>query len=84
MATLVICLGLVAGTPPLRPIQWRTWAGKIEREGKEGFRGNDGEANRDYLGNPFLALETRPGFIDIRKQRKEFAAWAKNDGSVGQ
>ncbi|KAH8889521.1 hypothetical protein GQ53DRAFT_652512 [Thozetella sp. PMI_491] len=83
VATLVLCVGLVVGSPPLRPIQWRVWAGKVEREGEEGFKGSDGEVNKDYLGNPFKALESRPGFIDIRKQRKDFAEWVKNgsDGS---
>ncbi|KAK0656044.1 transmembrane protein 32 [Cercophora newfieldiana] len=80
VATFIIVLGLVTGTRPLRPIQWRVWAGKLEREGVEGFMGNDGEMNRDYVGNPFRSLETRPGFIDIRKQRKEFANWVKSGG----
>ena len=82
VATLVVCFGLVAGTPPLRPIQWRVWAGKVEREGEEGFKGNDGAVNRDYLGNPFQALETRPGFTNIRKQRREFTEWIKTGGDT--
>ncbi|KAK0628151.1 transmembrane protein 32 [Bombardia bombarda] len=80
VATLVILLGLVLNTRPLRPIQWRVWAGKVEREGEEGFIDSSGEVSRDYIGNPFRFLETRPGFIDIRKQRKEFADWVKNGG----
>ncbi|KAK3394537.1 membrane magnesium transporter-domain-containing protein [Podospora didyma] len=80
VATLVILLGLVLGTRPLRPIQWNVWAGKIEREGEEGFLDSEGEMNRDFVGNPFSFLETRPGFVDIRKQRKEFAGWIKNSG----
>jgi len=82
IATLVILLGLVLGTRPLRPIEWRVWAGKIEREGEEGFVDNEGEVNKDYIGNPFQVFETRPGFVDIRKQRKEFADWVKNGGGV--
>ena len=84
VATVVILLGLVLGTRPLRPIQWNVWAGKLEREGEEGFLGNDGEVNKDYVGNPFRMLETRPGFIDIRKQRKEFAEWVKNGGAKAE
>lgn len=80
VATVVILFGLVLGTPPLRPIQWNVWAGKLEREGEEGFLDNDGEVNKDYVGNPFRILETRPGFVDIRKQRKEFADWVKSGG----
>jgi len=79
-ATLVILLGLVTGTRPLRPIQWNVWAGKLEREGEQGFLDSDGEVIREYVGNPFRMLETRPGFVDIRKQRREFAEWVRNGG----
>lgn len=41
---------------------------------------NDGEVNRDYVGNPFRMLETRPAFTDIRRQREEFTDWVKNRG----
>ncbi|KAI9051039.1 hypothetical protein LZ554_005147 [Drepanopeziza brunnea f. sp. 'monogermtubi'] len=82
VALFTICLGLVLGTPELRPIQWRVWAGKIEREGEAGFSNGDGEVDKDYVGNPFKLLESRPGFVDIRKQRKEFAAWVREGGNV--
>ncbi len=36
-----------------------------------------GQVDKDYVGNPFKLLESRPGFVDIRKQRKDFAAWAE-------
>ncbi|OIW34984.1 hypothetical protein CONLIGDRAFT_566376 [Coniochaeta ligniaria NRRL 30616] len=80
VATAIICFGLALGTPPLRPIQWRVWAGKIEREGEEGFMNADGEVSRDYVGNPFKMLETRPGFVDIRRQKKDFAEWVRSSG----
>lgn len=76
MATLVVVLGLVVGSPKLRPIRWNEWAGKIEREGAAGFS-EGGQEDKDYQGNPFAVLETRPGFVDIRKQRREFADWVK-------
>ncbi|KAL6868904.1 hypothetical protein ACO1O0_000227 [Amphichorda felina] len=76
-ATLVVCLGLVMGSPKLRPIRWDVWAGKIEREGADGFRDGAGEVGKDFRGNPFGVLEVRPGFVDIRKQRREFTEWAK-------
>lgn len=79
MATLVICLGLVLGAPKLRPIEWNVWAGKIEREGQAGFIDNGGEVEQDFRGSPFSVLEARPGFIDIRKQRREFADWVKGN-----
>lgn len=81
MATLVICLGLVLGSPTLRPVHWNVWAGKIEREGKAGFLDGSGEVEKDYRGNPFAFLEARPGFIDIRRQRREFSEWAKGQGN---
>ncbi|PBP18638.1 mismatch repair protein 5 [Diplocarpon rosae] len=76
VAIFTVCLGLVLGTPELRPIQWRVWAGKIEREGETGFSSGDGDLDKDYVGNPFKLLESRPGFVDIRMQRREFAAWS--------
>ncbi|KAI1467345.1 magnesium transporter [Daldinia caldariorum] len=79
VATFIVCLGMVLGTSNLRPIQWRVWAGKIEREGEAGFLNSNGEVEKDYVGNPFRLLESRPGFVDIRKQRKEFAEWVKNE-----
>ncbi|KAF6814990.1 transmembrane protein 32 [Colletotrichum plurivorum] len=81
-ATVIIVLGLVLGAPNLRPIQWRVWAGKIEREGEAGFVDGSGEVVNDYVGNPFRVLESRPGFVDIRKQRRDFANWAMGDKRV--
>jgi hypothetical protein len=75
-------LGLVLGSPQYRPIQWRVWAGKIEREGEKGFTNDDGKLDKDYIGNPFKVLESRPGFVDIRKQRKEFAGWVRKEGGA--
>jgi hypothetical protein len=77
-----ICLGLVLGTPELRPVEWRVWAGKIEREGEKGFSSGDGQVDKDYMGNPFRVLESRPGFVDIRKQRREFAEWVREGGGT--
>jgi hypothetical protein len=82
VAVFTVCLGLVLGSPELRPIQWRVWAGKIEREGEKGFTNIDGQADKDYMGNPFRVLESRPGFVDIRKQRKEFAQWVREGGGT--
>ncbi|KAL2122571.1 hypothetical protein VTJ04DRAFT_3026 [Mycothermus thermophilus] len=77
ISTVIIITGLVLGTKPLRPLEWRVWAGKIEREGQEGFTDGSGNVDKDYMGNPFSVLESRPNFVDIRKQRKEFAEWTK-------
>lgn len=43
---------MVLGAEKLKPISWRDWAGEIERDG--GAR------------NPYLSLEERYGFWDIR------------------
>lgn len=81
-AIVTICLGLVLGSPDLRPIQWRVWAGKIEREGEAGFMLGNGTVAKDYVGNPYKVLESRPGFVDIRKQRREFAEWIREGGKA--
>ncbi|CEJ90208.1 hypothetical protein VHEMI06006 [[Torrubiella] hemipterigena] len=80
-ATLVTCLGLVLSARPLRPIQWNVWAGKLEREGEKGFLDGSGSVDKDYRGSPFANLETRPGFVDIRAQRKQFINWSKTAGN---
>lgn len=82
LGLFVTVLGLVANTPKLRPIQWRVWAGKVEREGEQGFLQSSGEVDKDFVGNPFRVLETRPGFVDIRSQRKEFAEWVRAGGKA--
>jgi hypothetical protein len=78
VATLVVCFGIVIGSERLHPIQWQVWAGKIEREGKAGFLDGNGQVDRDFRGSPFSMLETRPGFLDVRRQRSAFAKWAKD------
>lgn len=79
VATLIICFGLVSGSQTLRPIQWNVWAGKIEREGDVGFLDGSGEVDKDFRGSPFSFLQSRPGFVDIRKQRREFTNWVKGN-----
>ena len=48
----MICVGLVVGAEDLKPITWRVWAGKVEKESGGG--------------GPFQGLEDRLGFVDIR------------------
>ncbi|WEW55808.1 hypothetical protein PRK78_001241 [Emydomyces testavorans] len=68
VAVVFVLFGLVLGAEKPQPISWSVWAGEIERKG-----GAD---------NPFRALEERPGFLDIRAKRKEFADWMRQqDGS---
>lgn len=72
-------MGLVMGMPELRPIVWRVWAGGIERGGEAAVVGSGGgdTAAKDFVGNPFRVLESRPGFVDVRRQRREFTEWIK-------
>ncbi len=59
---LLLCAGVVLSAPALRPIQWRVWAGEVEREGRRGGE----KAALEGVVNPFVGLEERPGFVDIR------------------
>lgn len=52
LSVFFVCVGLVLGAEELRPITWRVWAGKAERESRGG--------------GPFQALEERLSFMDIR------------------
>ena len=52
LSVVFICFGLVLGAEELKPISWRLWAGKVERESGGG--------------GPFQGLEDRFGFVDIR------------------
>ena len=71
VSVLLLCLAVVLNSAEMKPVKWREWASKQERE------------NPRYL-HPFLKsvantstsniLENRPGFIDIRAKRTEFLA----------
>ena len=52
LSVILICVGLVCGAEELKPISWRVWAGKAERESGGG--------------GPFQGLEDRFGFVDVR------------------
>lgn len=43
----------------------------------------DGQVDKDYVGNPYRVLESRPGFTNIRKQRQEFADLIREGGGPG-
>lgn len=75
LSVLLLCAGVVLGSPDLKPIQWRVWAGKLERE-KSSQRTDE----LGPRGNPYKALEERQSFLDIRKARREFADWVKEGG----
>lgn len=88
MSLLILCTGIVLGAPALRPIQWSVWASDVEKEDhlppaqrraliEKKLAGTEGGG---AVGNPFVALEERPGFLDIRKRRREFADWVRQGG----
>ena len=66
-------------SPQLRPVQWRVWAGKIEREGGIGLDERNGIKGGIYRG-----LEERVGMWDIRAKRREFAEWVKEGQEVAR
>ncbi|KAJ9626563.1 hypothetical protein H2203_004196 [Taxawa tesnikishii (nom. ined.)] len=77
LSILLLCVGVVLGSQDLRPIQWRVWAGKLEREGRKEPRTEDEKVVR---ANPYKALDERLGFLDIRGTRREFAEWVRDAG----
>ena len=67
-SVLVICVGVVLGSPSLKPIEWHIWANNVEqREGKRS-KGTLVETKEEAgVGvDPFRILDERPGFVDIR------------------
>lgn len=73
LSIFLLCVGVVLSSQELKPIQWNVWAGRLERS-------KDARAIKEFGvggGNPYATLEDRPGFLDIRGQRKEFAKWVK-------
>jgi len=66
-------VGVVLSSPELKPIQWNVWAGRLERSKEARVVKEVGVGG----GNPYAVLEERPGFLDIRGRRKEFAGWVR-------
>lgn len=75
-SVLILCIGVVLGAQELKPIQWRVWAGRMERE----KRGVQKDLDSGFVENPYRALDDRAGFLDIRAKRKEFADWVRESG----
>lgn len=75
-SVLLLCVGVVLSSPDLKPIQWSVWAGSLERSKEARSITAVGVGG----GNPFAVLEERPGFLDIRKTRDDFARWRKEGG----
>lgn len=66
VAVFVLCLGIVGSSMALKPIEWRKWAGEVEKSAR--------------AENPFRILEERTGFWDVREKRAEFAEWVREGG----
>lgn len=75
---LLLCVGVVLASQPLKPIQWSIWAGQLEqskiaREMKEVGVGG---------GNPYAGLEERAGFWDVRGSQRGFEQWMREGEKV--
>ncbi|KAK4993820.1 hypothetical protein LTR50_000033 [Elasticomyces elasticus] len=79
LAVLILCFGIVSGSPELRPVEWAEWAGKLERE-KQDLTDAAAGAGGGMGRNPYRGLDERVGFLDIRGARREFAAWVREGG----
>ncbi|KAK6500464.1 hypothetical protein TWF481_010807 [Arthrobotrys musiformis] len=64
----LLLVGIVSSGWELKPISLRSYAGGVE-SGRISVEGRKGGL--------FSALEERGGFLDVRKQRKEFTEWVK-------
>ena len=73
-SVLLLCVGVVMSSASLKPIQWNVWAGSLERSKEARAVKEVGVGG----GNPYAALEERPGFLDIRAQRKAHEKWTQN------
>lgn len=79
-SVLLLCVGSVLGSPELKPIQWNVWAGRLEKSKDARIMKEVGVGG----GNPYAGLDERPGFLDIRGKRKEFASWVKEGGDAAK
>ncbi|KAL4872760.1 hypothetical protein BDV12DRAFT_193104 [Aspergillus spectabilis] len=65
VSLVIVTTGLVLGAEKLKPVSWSEWAKEVEREGDER--------------NPYMRLEQRYNFWDVKAKRKEFADWMRED-----
>ena len=73
-SVLLLCVGVVMSSASLKPIQWNVWAGSLERSKEARAIKEVGVGG----GNPYAALEERPGFLDIRAQRRAHEKWIQD------
>ncbi|KAL4924408.1 membrane magnesium transporter family protein [Aspergillus undulatus] len=63
VSLVIVSTGLVLGAEKLKPVSWSEWAKEVQLEGDER--------------NPYVRLEERYSFWDIKAKRKEFADWMR-------
>jgi hypothetical protein len=80
-STTLLCIGIVLGSPSLRPIEWRVWASEASLDDRRppGKRNFESQGDGGMVGSPFRFLEDgeRRGFLDVVGRRKEFAKWVR-------
>jgi hypothetical protein len=65
-STALLVVGVVLGSPALRPIQWATWAGEAEKDTRRPKGRKRFEADGGAEGVSMSWLEDRKGFWDVR------------------
>lgn len=79
VAVILLCITIVLESSELKPVKWREWANQQEKENPGYALFADGLSKVASASN---ILEHRPGFLDIRAKRKEFAARKKTEGKL--
>ncbi|KAK3104328.1 hypothetical protein LTR53_018453 [Teratosphaeriaceae sp. CCFEE 6253] len=62
LSVFLLCAGVVLSSADLKPIQWRVWAGQMEKRKEAREIREVGVVG----GNPYEGLEERGGFWDVR------------------
>ncbi|KAL4786065.1 magnesium transporter [Aspergillus varians] len=68
VSLVIVMTGLVLDAEKLKPVSWSEWAEEVQREGD--------------ARNPYLRLEERYSFWDVRAKRKEFTNWMRGDAGA--
>lgn len=66
VSVALLCVAIVIGAEELKPINWRVWAGNIEKQRLERKSGADDLGKMREEGYEWLENGKRKGFLDIR------------------